>query len=263
MLIPFIKMQAQGNDFVILDTFEQQIDAIDYASLAVAVCDRHFGVGADGLVIVGASMQADARMTIYNNDGSLAEMCGSALRCVAQLLMDKLKKSSVMVQTDSGIKEAWREAKTIHVNLGVAQMIQSSMLVESFCGDLVDIGNPHFVVFTDTIQDNPHLQYGAILEHHQAFPKPVNVHFVKIHDRSNLEMKIWEHACGATLACGTGAASSVFAGIMHDLLERKVSVKVPGGKLTIEMCTDDSLLLAGSVEESFRGIYLWKTSVNI
>ncbi|MCK9433602.1 MAG: diaminopimelate epimerase [Candidatus Cloacimonetes bacterium] len=263
MLIPFIKMQAQGNDFVILDLFEQKMAEMDYPRLAIDICKPHFGVAADGLVLLFPHPGADARMTIYNNDGSLAEMCGSALRCVSALMMQKTGRDELNILTDSGLKQAKKEKDAIVVNLGKAKLLRKSFPVEQFRGDLVDIGNPHYVVFVDSLDDDPHLKYGSVLEHHPAFEKPVNAHFVKVLEPGRIQMKIWEHACGATLACGTGAASSVYAGIRRGLLDAHVQVDVPGGDLHIVLQADESLLLSGTVAESFRGIYPWKTSASI
>jgi diaminopimelate epimerase len=259
MLIPFIKMNAQGNDFVILDLFAHELPELDHAKLSEQICDRHFGVGADGLVILKPCKDAEAQMIIFNNDGSRAEMCGSALRCVAWLMMTKLERTELEIRTDSGIKHAIREVDFIRVNLGKPRMLQSNMPVKGFLGDLVDIGNPHYIVFREDVSDDPHLMYGAMLEHHPAFTKPVNAHFVQVVDSDLIKLKIWEHACGATLACGTGAASAVFAGITRGILEHQVAVEVPGGSIFITAQTDGSMLLSGEVAENFRGTYLWKT----
>jgi len=259
MLIPFIKMNAQGNDFVILDLFAHELPELEYPELARQICDRHFGVGGDGLVLLKPVSEADAQMIIFNLDGSRAEMCGSALRCVSSLIMQKTGKSEVDIRTDSGTKQAFREEEFICVNLGTPKMLQSKMQVEGFSGDLVDIGNPHYVVFRESIADDPHLQFGGLLEHHPAFQKAVNAHFVKVMDSDWIQMKIWEHACGPTLACGTGAASAVFAGVSRGLLDKQVEVEVPGGSIFITFQEDASCLLSGEVAESFRGTYPWKT----
>lgn len=259
MLIPFIKMNAQGNDFVVLDGLEAELPKLDYPQLARHICDRHFGVGADGLVLLKPIAIADAQMIIYNIDGSRAEMCGSALRCVASLLMQKLNKENLEILTDSGTKQATRHGDLLRVNLGVPELLHKDLSVEGFRGDLVDIGNPHFVVFSQNLEDDPHLKFGALLEHHPAFHKAVNVHFVRVTNKSRMQMKIWEHACGATLACGTGAASAVRAGISRGILDTHVAVEVPGGCIFIDALADGSFLLSGEVAESFRGIYPWKT----
>ncbi|MDD2424279.1 MAG: diaminopimelate epimerase [Candidatus Cloacimonetes bacterium] len=259
MLIAFQKMQAQGNDFVILDYTDQDLPAHDFPALASSICDRHFGVGADGLVTLQTSDTADARMIIYNSDGSRAEMCGSALRCVSSLLMDKLAVAELNILTDSGLKQARRERDKIIVNMGTAQILEEDVPAGGFVGDLVNVGNPHYVVFCDDISGNPHLKHGAMLEHHPAFPSPVNVHFVQVLSKNRMRMKIWEHACGPTLACGTGASSAVYSGIRKALLAHEVTVEVPGGILSIIYQEEtDTMLLCGPVTQVFSGDYSWK-----
>ncbi len=259
MLIPFIKMNAQGNDFVILNYFHEVPHIEDPARFAAEVCDRNFGVGADGLVILKPCPDADAQMIIFNNDGSRAEMCGSALRCVSSLLLQTTSKTAVDILTDSGLKHASMEQELITVNLGKPILLQQEMPVDIFKGDLVDIGNPHYIVFQEDISDDPHLKYGSMLEHHPDFEAPVNVHFVQVLNGSAIRMKIWEHACGATLACGTGAASAVFAGINRGMLDSSVEVEVPGGTLFISTTANGQFLLTGTVSMNFRGTYLWRT----
>jgi len=259
MLVPFIKMHAQGNDFVVIDFFANDLDVSNFEVLAAAICARHFGVGADGLVLMKPTAQADARMKIYNSDGSCAEMCGSALRCVASLLLKRLRSKTVSILTDSGLKTATADDENIKVNLGQAAIVQEDMQVEGFKGDLVDIGNPHFIIFGADLDHDPHLKYGAMLEHHPIFPTSVNVHFVKILDRQNIRIKIWENAVGATLACGTGAASTVFAGIQKGLLDNKVRVDLPGGVVNIRYEEQSGdIYLIGPVSEVFVGKYQWK-----
>ncbi len=259
MLIHFSKMQAQGNDFVILNLMDHELDGLDYPRLAAEICRAHFGVGADGLVLISPSLKADARMIIYNSDGSLAEICGSALRCVSQILMQRLKRDKVLIWTDAGLKSATRKGEEITVNLGTARILDRDLTVEGFTGDLVNIGNPHFVIFLPDLKDDPHLRYGPILERHLAFPASVNVHFAQVKDPGLIRMKIWENAVGATLACGTGAAATVFSGIRRGLLSPNVRVQVPGGEIGIRYTKDeDSLLLSGPVTEVFCGSYPWK-----
>ena len=260
MLIAFQKMHAQGNDFVILDYMDQDLPAYDFPALASSICDRHFGVGADGLVTLLPCETADAQMIIYNSDGSRAEMCGSALRCVASLLMDKSARNEALILTDSGLKQARREGEDIIVNMGTASILEEDVPAGGFVGDLVNIGNPHYVVFCDNVSENPHLKHGAMLEHHPAFPAPVNVHFVQILSKDRMRMKIWEHACGPTLACGTGASSAVYSGIRKALLSHDVTVEVPGGILRIiHQEETDTMQLCGPVTQVFSGNYIWKT----
>jgi len=261
VLIPFVKMHAQGNDFVILNGLEQDLPELSYPDLARHLCPRRIAVGADGLVLLLSDSDADARMIIYNSDGSRAEMCGSALRCVASLAAGHFSRDFLDIETDSGTKNARIEPETgvITVNLGSARMLNHAYPVDAFQGDLIDIGNPHYVIWTDDLSQDPHLQYGPGLEHHSAFMNPVNVHFARKISEHEIQMKIWEHACGATLACGTGAASTVFSGIHRALLAHDVTVNVPGGVIRISYLeSSDELLLSGTVTKVFEGQFAWK-----
>lgn len=261
MLIPFIKMHAQGNDFVILDGFAinpAQIKKLDLPALARQACTRYKEIGADGLVIIEPCRTGDAQMTIYNADGSRAEMCGSALRCVASLLRSKKNRTDLSIITDSGKKTALiLPGEIVSVNLGIPKVMEESKPVEGFTGDLVNIGNLHYIIWQDHLDDDPHLKFGSILEHHPSFAKPVNVHFARIISPTEIEIKIWERGSGATLACGTGAGCCVASGIRRKLLEDKVEVKMPGGTVTIK-ASALGYHLAGEVGKPFEGQYHWK-----
>lgn len=261
MLIPFIKMQAQGNDFVIIDGFGTTADLlrkIDLAVFASTICRPKTDVGADGLVLIHPCKTADGQMLIYNSDGSRAEMCGSALRCVALLLKDKRRRGDLSVLTDSGLKTAIvHNGNKVSVNLGNPKLLQKELVVSDFSGDLVDIGNLHYIVWQDDLESDPHLKYGSLLETNPAFPRPVNVHFVRRAEDNKLEMKIWERAVGPTLACGTGAVSSVFSAVNRGWQGEKMIVAMPGGEVSVKPGFN-GYLLAGEVFVSFRGEYEWK-----
>lgn len=259
MLIPFIKMHAQGNDFVILDGFASVLPELPFPILAEQMCRIHTGIGADGLVLLSPCDNAAAKMTIYNSDGSLAEMCGSALRCVSFLTHQRTQLSEFIVNTDSGLKPVSVCAKSgdVTVNLGTPMLMLSNYNAEGISGDLVDIGNLHFVVWQSDLSGNPHLQHGSALEHHAGFPRPVNAHFAKVLSPSEIDIKIWERACGATLACGTGAASVVFSGISKGMLGSHVKVNMPGGSVYISE-ESGAYLLSGQVRQVFCGEYQWK-----
>lgn len=262
MLIPFLKMHAQGNDFILLDGFQNKLNLFtegQYRALAANICKVHTAVGADGLVLIHPAKASDAQMIIYNSDGSRAEMCGSAMRCVSYLLSQKLSKRSLKIQTDSGIKNASVTAQgMVTVNLGLPQILLPGYTALGFAGDLVDIGNHHYIVWQDDLSGNPHLVHGAALEHHCGFAHPVNAHFARVISPTEIEIKIWEHACGATLACGTGAASAVYSGIYRGMLENNVTVNMPGGAVNVT-ATSSGYMLSGEVATSFNGVYDWKT----
>jgi len=259
MLIPFIKMHAQGNDFIILDFFAMGMRDISFPAFAEQVCTPHTGIGADGLVLMSPCENADGQMIVYNSDGSRAEMCGSALRCVAYLLHNKLSKNELGIQTDSGIKTATVSADgSVCVNLGLPRLLKQEYLARGFRGDLIDIGNQHYIIWQSKLESDPHLLHGAMLEHYHGFEQAVNVHFATVINPAEVRIKIWEHACGATLACGTGAASTVFSGVQRGLLQGSVTVNMPGGAVQIEPL-ESGYLLCGEVTVSFSGDYHWKT----
>lgn len=260
MLIPFTKMHAQGNDFIFLNHSGQTDEPPGMAELAKCICDRRFGVGADGLVILLDDTAADGRMLIFNSDGSRAAMCGSALRCTAFLLHTELGLNEMRISTDSGIKPAWyHQDSGVEVDLGVAALAAAEMTVMDIPGSLIDIGNLHFVCFAADLDNAPHLQYGPALETHTAFPHRVNIEFARVHSHSSIEIVIWERGCGATFACGTGAAATVFAGMQQGILTHEVVVKMPGGAVKVIARQDGHMHLQGAVTEVFNGVYKWKT----
>lgn len=262
MLIPFRKMQAQGNDFAILELLGAEKTSLPLAELARDICARRKGVGADGLVALLSDPQAAARMLIFNSDGSRAAMCGSALRCCAYLLNGLTGKAEFRINTDSGIKEARiMEAeigKCVEVDLGKPRLVERDIEVEGISGSLVDVGNLHFVSYCADPK-GLELRWGPILESHPRFPGGVNVHFVRAINRGKIAMRIWERGAGATQACGTGAVASVFLGIELSLLDSVVAVSMPGGDVQIERTKENSFLLRGAVADVFSGVYRWTT----
>ena len=257
MLIPFSKMEAQGNDFVILELIPALKTNLPLNILAADICKNHTGVGADGLVILLASEVADGKMIIYNKDGSRAEMCGSALRCCASLLSGYTGKKELKIETDSGVKTAIIQEEGIQVNLGKPNLIKDNIWVEGIEGTLVDIGNLHFVSYQDVLNGQEQ-RLGPILEKHPSFPGPVNVEFVHPYSAKEIEMKVWEKGVGFTQACGTGAVASVFTGINRGILADEVKVNMPGGEVLIRKLENGEFLLEGPVTNVFNGVYIWK-----
>jgi diaminopimelate epimerase len=256
MNIPFTKMQAQGNDFVIIEKSVADDNSLNLPKLAKAVCDRHFGIGADGLVILDLE---NLGMVIYNADGSRPEMCGSALRCCCYLLAEKTGKTVVTVQTESGLSKGMIDSKHpdyVTVELGIPRLKKSSLTVQNFTGDLINTGNPHFVVFRDELADNPHLEWGRAISEDPVFPQGANVEFIRIISRQEIELVVWERGAGATLACGTGSVASVFAGQNRNLLDDDVTVRLPGGSIKISK-KEQSYQLSGSVTRVASGVYVW------
>lgn len=257
MLIPFTKMHAQGNDFVILQMLHTRETSLPPDALARDICDRRTGVGADGLVLLLADSDADARMLIHNSDGSHAATCGSALRCCASLLHKLTGKTEMEIATDSGIKSASVDGVLISVNLGKPFLKEKDIQLEGITGSLVEVGNLHFVSFLQVLNGQEH-DLGPLLERHTHFREGVNSEFARVVSRQEIEMKIWERGAGATQACGTGAVACVFSGIGKGLLDHEVWVKMPGGAVRIKRLDSGEFLLTGTVEHTFNGVYKWK-----
>lgn len=257
MLIPFSKMQAQGNDFVILQMLHTRDISLPWQDLSKEICDRRKGVGGDGLVLILADAEADARMVIYNSDGSRAAMCGSALRCCARLVGKLQNKSNLRFATDSGILDAVIEAEEISVNLGKPQMLEENLVLEGIEGNLIGVGNRHFVSFQNELKGQE-IEFGPVLEQHPHFPDGVNVEFARVISDGEIDMTVWERGAGATLACGTGAVASVFCGIQKGFLEHEVRVNMPGGSVLIRALENGEFILAGPAEHTFNGVYTWK-----
>ena len=257
MLIPFRKMQAQGNDFAILLLTGQKETRLPLEELAMDICDRRKGAGADGLVLLLDDPEADARMAIFNSDGSQAEMCGSALRCCARLVHELTGRTELGIATDDGIKTASIGDNCVEVNLGKPDLFHADKRVAGVRGSLVGIGNLHFVSFWESLVDQEY-KYGPVLERHPDFPGEVNSQFVRVVGRGEIELRIWERGCGATQACGTGAVASVFCGIGKGLLDSEVKVNMPGGDVRVRILDNGEFILAGRVEHVYSGVYRWK-----
>ena len=275
MKLDFFKMQAQGNDYLFFDFSDKNIPAVDFASLSRKFCNRHFGVGADGIVLISENRENDAEMRIFNADGSEAEICGTALRCVVSYLAEKTGKAKISVRTKAGIHsgEVVSDGKypLIKVEMGKPEFQERNLTIENFRGDLVSVGNPHFVVFVkdgfyrreenyleknreghEEYTENYALKYGKKIETNPHFPKRTNVEFVKIISPKTAAMQIWERGSGITLACGTGATAAAFVGMENKLLKNEVTIIVPGGEVIISS-RDGGFFLTGEVSKVFTG----------
>lgn len=252
-------MHGIGNDFILIDQFLEP-DQFSYSEIAKKLCDRRFGIGADGLLLIAPSSDASASMRIFNADGSEPEMCGNGLRCAAIYLHDqgRLDKSENAIQTIAGTKKfKINPDRTVTVEMGKAscncqEIDLSSVGIQDY-GIAIDVGNPHLVIFTDAIKNVPLKKWGRILEFHPYFPEGTNVHFVEVIDRSHLRMITWERGAGATLACGTGACATVLAGHIKNRCESKATVDLPGGTLKIELLANQEVLMTGPANYSFTG----------
>ena len=257
--IGFTKMHGAGNDYIYINGTEQC--PANLSQLAIHIADRHFGVGGDGLVVILPSDVADFRMRMFNADGSEAQMCGTASRCVAKYLHDTglTDKTDISLETLAGIKvlhlnlDAEGDVESVTVNMGrpvldparvpvmptaitpdgvaVAELREGGRY---FAAIAVGMGNPHGVIFTDQITDAEVLGLGPKFETASVWPEKSNIEFVRVIDPHTVEMRVWERGSGETLACGTGSCATAVAGILTGRLKSPVSVRLRGGSLRIE-----------------------------
>lgn len=254
--LSFIKMHGLGNDYVYIDCFPaataQLLADSDLPALARRVSDRHMGVGSDGLVLIMPSDEADAKMRIFNADGSEAQMCGNAIRCVGKYLYESgiCRKLRLFVETLAGIRALNLQVvdgrvEEVTVNMGLPQWNADTFLrgKDPIGFTAVSMGNPHAVFFRDSL---PQL------------PVNTNVEFVQVRNRHELDVRVIERGSGETLACGTGACAAAVAAIWHGLTERKVVVHLPGGDLQIRWeGNEQPVFMTGPATEVFRGEYQW------
>lgn len=274
--IKITKMQGCGNDFVILEYNEFLKSNMDMADFAKKVCDRNFGIGADGMIIPKTDEKdADIAWYFYNSDGTTAQMCGNGMRCFAKYVYDKklISKKSFSVKTLAGvIKPELQEDGLVRVNMGKpilqAEKIpyksngkdEITALDKTFKITPVSMGNPHCVIFVDENPLDYAQKYGAICEKHEFFPEKTNTEFVKVLSNNEIEMRVFERGCGITLACGTGACASVVACVLNNLTERKVKVNLQGGVVFVEWQGDkanpnEDIFLIGPAEYVFDANY--------
>lgn len=277
----FVKMHGLGNDFVFLDRFSVSVDE-DYPMLAKKLCHRQFGIGGDGLAVILPSIVADARMRIFNPDGSEPEMCGNAIRCFARYAYDKrlVIHNPMHVETLAGILtldldiqdgqvqgvrvdmgEPVLQADLIPV-LGQGEPVVGEpieVLGETFQYTAVSMGNPHCVMFVDDISALDFESVGPAIEKHLLFPRKTNVEFIEVNSPKEITMKVWERGAGPTLACGTGACASAVAAVLNHKTERAVTVHLPGGDLFIEWQLDNHVYMTGPATYVFKGEWLETT----
>lgn len=260
-MLKFTKMEGIGNDYVYIDVINQTVENPN--ELSKKISDRHFGIGSDGLILIGKSDVADFKMNIYNPDGSEAEMCGNGIRCVGKFVYDKglTGKTKITVETLAGIKtleltlkedkvklvkvdmgEPILEATKIpvidyneKVSLTGIKFVGATLLNLDKYGSLtcVSMGNPHAVCFVNDVFNIDIEKVGPIIENAKNFPNRTNVEFIEIINSNEINMRVWERGAGETLACGTGACASVVASILNGYTDRKVLVNLLGGKLEI------------------------------
>lgn len=280
LIMRFAKMQGAGNDYVYINCFEEKID--DPHTLSKRISDRHFGVGSDGLVLIMPSDTCDFRMRMFNADGSEAQMCGNASRCVGKYVYDHgmTDKKEISLETKSGVKklklfvEKGRVSR-VCVDMGVPRfepalipvLIEGDAVIDEpvVVGDelfritCVSMGNPHAVIFLSDITGDDLHRIGAMIEDHPLFPERTNVEFVQVLSPQELRMRVWERGAGETLACGTGACASLVAAVANGLADRKATLRLLGGDLEIEWDSiSGHLFMTGPAETVFEGDFYMK-----
>jgi diaminopimelate epimerase len=268
----FTKMHGIGNDYVYVDCVRQRPPA-DPARLSVAVSDRHTGIGGDGLILIAPSERADARMRMFNADGSEAEMCGNGIRCVAKYVHDHgiARKPRLAIETGRGVLTVDLEVTNdtvsrVRVDMG-EPILEAAKIPTTLPGNppvdvplgeyrvtAVSMGNPHAVIYVPDVAAVRLADVGPVLERAAEFPRRVNVHFVQPHSAAEATMRTWERGSGITLACGTGACAVCVAGVLTGRTGRKLLAHLPGGDLDLEWSeADNHVYMTGPATEVFSG----------
>ena len=270
--LPFMKLHGAGNDFVLIDARKR----LPYRGeeLAKAICDRHFGVGADGLILLEPSAGADYRMSYFNPDGTRS-VCGNGVRCLARFILAlhiiPRVEQVLDLETDHGIvhAEILGRGERVRVDMGAPMFeagtvpirgrgeqlnIPLQALGQEFLVSAVGMGNPHCVVFVPSLAGVDVTRIGPALEHHEVFPEKANVEFVEVLDRGRVQLRVWERGVGETLACGSGACAVIAAGVRTDRLDRVLTLRYPGGEFQATWSPQsDHIVLTGPAEEVFTG----------
>lgn len=272
----FTKMQGIGNDYVYVNCFEETV--ADPERVSEIISDRHFGIGADGLVLIMPSDKADFRMRMFNADGSEGNMCGNATRCIGKFVYDNrlTDKTNITLETRSGIKKLTLypengKVKTVLVDMGKA-VLKPADIPMNVSGDTfinkpitvdgkkvfitaVSMGNPHAVTYVDDVDSLELEKIGPSFENHPLFPERVNTEFIKILDESTMQMRVWERGSEETWACGTGACAATAASVLNGYFphDKEITVKLRGGDLFITYKSDGTVLMRGPAETVFTG----------
>jgi len=277
MKVKFWKMHGIGNDFIVIDDRHLKLEEIwEPGEISKRLCRRRFSIGADGVLLICEPTRddADVRMRILNPDGSEAEMCGNGIRCLAKYCYENgiVKRNHIRIETLAGVKDVWlriEDGEIVSVRVDMGKPILERRLIpmlgegicineelkvggETFRVTCLSLGNPHCVIFVDDPGKVKVTEVGPKIEHHSLFPKGVNVEFVRVMGRDELEMRVWERSVGETLACGTGACASVVAGNILGKVDSRCVVHLPGGDLEVEY-EGGRLWMTGPVERVYEG----------
>jgi diaminopimelate epimerase len=276
--IKFTKMHGIGNDYVYINCFTEQVDNPN--ELAKIMSPRRFSVGADGVILICPSKMADAKMRMFNLDGSEGKMCGNGVRCVGKFVYDSgiAHKDTITIETLSGIKTLYITdkdgvAETITVDMGKAELSPEKIPAIADCDTIIDtaitvdgnsynitavsMGNPHAVTFCDEIESLNLEKIGPHFEHHEMFPQGVNTEFIRVIDESTLQMRVWERGSGETFACGTGACAAAVAAVLNGYCKHdtEITVHLVGGDLFITYKNDGTVFMRGPATKVFDGVY--------
>ena len=275
----FMKVHGLGNDFILLE--QAAYEGRDLAKLAIRLCDRHTGIGADGLLLVAAPGREDAdiRMRIINQDGSEAEMCGNGIRCFARYVFEQglVSGTEFRVETKAGVMVPHISAeggrvKDVKIDMGKPALERQAIPMDGSAGTVLAeklvledgssyaitsmfMGVPHTMVFVDSLSDELVSSVGRRIEKNPVFPQGTNVNFVVIHGRSEIEVRTWERGAGATLACGTGCCASAVAACLNGYTDRNVTVQVQLGSLQIQYAADETVWMSGPADIVYRGVW--------
>ena len=270
----FWKMHGLGNDFVVIDNRLESISEKEAPTIAKKLCDRRFGVGADGILLVSNSKTSDIGMRTFNADGSEPEMCGNGTRCFAKYCYENgiVKKEAFAIETKAGPKPVWltvknNEVNVVKVDMGIPNWSRESLPMigqgpcineplqvdedETYNVTCLSVGNPHCVIFVENVDETPVEYVGPLIENHKAFPRRTNVEFVQVLSKYELKIRVWERGCGETFACGTGTCASVAAANKLAKVKDKVTVHLLGGDLQVEVAK--TLLMTGPASKVFEG----------
>lgn len=272
----FTKMHGLGNDYVCINGFHERISMPE--EMAIKLCDRHYGIGADGMLLILPSETADFKMELYNSDGSSARMCGNGIRCLGKYVFEHglTNDHELSIETLSGVhqlflQEISGEVQDIKVDMGIPVLNAHRIPIRSekdivfqepiqvcqkeFKITGVSMGNPHVVVFVDELEHLPMEQWGIGFEFHPRFPDRTNIEFCKVISDRVMKVRVWERGVGETFACGTGASAAVVASVLNGFTEHKVCVNLPGGELEVEWDQETQhVFLTGGAQMVFEGV---------
>jgi diaminopimelate epimerase len=272
--IGFWKMHGIGNDFIVLDNRKGQIPETDLGKIAEKLCKRYFSIGADGILVVSSSSVADAKMRIFNADGSEAETSGNGVRCFAKYCYENgvASRKELKIETLAGVKTVWLDTEkgkvaSITVDMGEpilersripvvgnGKCVNEDLKVEgaNYKMTCVSVGNPHCVIFVEDTKNFPVSMVGPKIENHKMFPARINAEFAQILNRNEIKLRVWERGVGETLACGTGACATVVAANVLGKVDNLCVVHLLGGDLKIEL-RDNRIFMTGTADKAFEG----------